>query len=121
MVVVPVPLHWTRLISRRYNQASLLSRLVARGLGAPHVPDALRRVKRTTKMETVGRDARFAALAGAIAHHPARAHLIAGRDVLLVDDVMTSGATFAAATESLQAAGAHRVCILALARVVKDT
>ncbi|UTH48085.1 ComF family protein [Loktanella salsilacus] len=121
MVVVPVPLHWTRLISRRYNQAALLSRLVARGLGAPHVPDALRRVKRTTKMETVGRDARFAALAGAIAHHPARAHLIAGRDVLLVDDVMTSGATFAAATESLQAAGAQRVCILALARVVKDT
>ena len=121
MVVVPVPVHWTRLIARRYNQAALLSRLVARGLGALHVPDALRRVVRSPKMETVGRDARFAALQGAIDHHPRRATLLAGRDVLIVDDVMTSGATLAAATEAAHAAGAQRVCVLTLARVVKDT
>ena len=121
MVVVPVPLHWSRLIARRYNQAALLSRLVARGLGALHVPDALRRVRRNPKMETVGRDARFAALQGAIAYHTGRAHLLAGRDVLLVDDVMTSGATLAAATEAARAAGAQRVCVLTLARVVKET
>ena len=121
MVVVPVPLHWSRLIARRYNQAALLSRLVARGLGAAHVPDALRRVTRNPKMEAVGRDARFAALQGAIAHHPKRRHLLHGRDVLIVDDVMTSGATLAAATEAADAAGAGRVCVLTLARVVKET
>ncbi|SEN10561.1 Predicted amidophosphoribosyltransferases [Loktanella fryxellensis] len=121
MVVVPVPLHWSRLLSRRYNQAALLSRLIARGLGATHVPDALRRVVRSPKMEAVGREARFAALHGAIAPHARRTHLLQGRPVLLVDDVMTSGATLTAAADAALAAGAARVCVLTLARVVRDT
>ncbi len=121
MIVVPVPVHWTRLVARRYNQAALLSRLIARGLDGIHVPDALVRRVRTTKMEAVGRDARFAALHGALTHNPRRAPLLAGREVLIVDDVMTSGATLTAATEAAYAAGADRVCMLTLARVVKET
>ena len=121
MIVVPVPLHWSRLLGRRYNQAALLSGRIAKALGAAHVPDALLRPKRTAKMEAYSRDARFAALQGSIVPNDRRVHLLAGRNVLIVDDVMTSGATFAAATEAAHDAGAQRVCVLALARVVKET
>ena len=72
-------------------------------------------------MEAYSRDARFAALQGSIVPNVRRAHHLAGRDVLIVDDVMTSGATFAAATEAAHDAGAQRVCVLALARVAKET
>lgn len=117
---VPVPLHWSRLLKRRYNQAADLAKGVAQIAGASVVPDALRRVKRTKALDGHTRDARFAALEGAIAVNPRRAHLIQGRDVVIVDDVMTSGATFAACTEMCIAAGAQSVCVLALARVAKD-
>lgn len=119
-LLVPVPLHWTRLLSRRYNQAALLARTAARALGRPDCPDALLRRRRTTSLDGHGREARFALLDGAITPHPGRRGLIAGRPVLLVDDVMTTGATLAAATEALHAAGATRVCTMVLARVAKD-
>ncbi|MFB1024689.1 MAG: ComF family protein, partial [Octadecabacter sp.] len=64
---------------------------------------------------------RFEALSGAIVPNPKRMALLNGRKVLLIDDVMTSGATFAAAAEACYSAGADDVCVLALARVVKDT
>ncbi|WP_349291178.1 phosphoribosyltransferase family protein [Loktanella sp. SALINAS62] len=120
MVVVPVPLHWSRLLTRRYNQANLLSRLVARGLDLTHVPDALIRPKRSPKMQDTTRAARFAALDCAIRPHPRRMTFLQGRSVLIVDDVMTTGATLAAATEAAHMAGAARVHVLTLARVVKD-
>jgi len=119
-IVVPVPLHWTRLLSRRYNQAALLAQTAAGLLRLPHCPDALLRRRRTASLEGHGRDARFAVLDRAITPHPARKPRIAGRPVLLVDDVMTSGATLAAATEALHTAGATRVNAIMLARVVKD-
>jgi len=117
---VPVPLHWTRLLKRRFNQAADLARGIAKHAGADVLPDGLHRIKRTQSLDGHSRKARFAALQGAIAVNPRRAHLIKGRDVVLVDDVMTSGATFAACTEMCFAAGAQSVCILALARVAKD-
>lgn len=120
MVVAPIPLHWQRLLRRRYNQAALLSVNVARTLGLPHFPDLLRRARRTPSQDGRDRDGRFANVAGALVVSPDRARRIAGRAVLLVDDVMTSGATFAAATEACRAAGAERVFILSLARVAKD-
>lgn len=119
-LVVPVPLHRTRLLRRRYNQAALLSAQLARQAGLPHRPDALIRTRRTRKLDGHGKEARFAALQGAIAPHPRHGAAVQGRDILLVDDVMTSGATLAAATEACHAAGARQVCIAALARVVKD-
>lgn len=120
MLVVPIPLHWMRLIKRRYNQASMLSEGVARLAGLDHCPDVLRRVRRTGTQDGHSRDGRFANLVGALSVHPKRAELVEGRHVLLVDDVMTSGATFAAAAEACIAAGASDVSVLCLARVAKD-
>ncbi len=120
MLVVPVPLHWLRLIRRRYNQAALLSRAVARLAGLDHCPDALVRHRSTGNQDGKTRDARFANLVDAFSVPRRREALVAGREVLLVDDVMTSGATFSSATEALVSAGARSVDVLGLARVAKD-
>ncbi len=120
MIIAPVPLHWSRLLRRKYNQAALLSQQVARLAGLDHTPDLLHRLHRTPSQEGRDRAARFANLLDAMVVPPRRADLVAGRSVLLVDDVMTSGATFAAAAEACIAAGASRISVLALSRVAKD-
>ena len=120
MAIVPVPVHWLRLLQRRYNQAALLANRVGRALDLPVLPDALIRPKRTKVQDGMTRDQRFQNLSDAFAPHPRRGTALAGRSVLLVDDVMTSGATLAAAAEACRAAGAARVSVLALARVAKD-
>ncbi len=119
-VLVPVPLHWVRLARRRYNQAALLVHALGKALERPVCADALLRPKKTQPLEGHNRDARFAALSGAIAPNPKRTDIVNGRSVLLVDDVMTSGATLAASAEAARAAGATNVSIVTLARVVKD-
>lgn len=120
MLVVPVPLHRLRLLRRRYNQAALLAQAVARASGLDYCPDLLIRPRRTPSQEGRGREDRFANLHDAIRLHPRRAARVAGRAVLLVDDVMTSGATLAAAAEACRAGGAAEVCVLVLARVAKE-
>ena len=120
ILVVPVPLHWFRLFRRKYNQAALLSKAVARLAGLAQCPDALIRRRPTGTQDGKTRDGRFANLIGAFQVPPRREATIRDRDILLVDDVMTSGATFAAATEALVAAGAASVSVLSLARVAKD-
>jgi ComF family protein len=120
MVTVPVPLHWWRLLRRKYNQSALLSAALARAAGLEHCPDALVRHRNTGSQEGRDRDGRFRNVSDAFQVPQARRKRIAGRHVLLVDDVMTSGATFAAATEALLAAGAAEVSVLALARVAKQ-
>lgn len=119
-VVAPVPLHWWRLIRRKYNQAALLSAALARETGLEHCPDLLLRRRNTGSQEGRSREDRFANLRGAFAIHPRRRARIEGRPVLIVDDVMTSGATFSAAATACLAAGASHVDVLALARVAKD-
>lgn len=120
MLVVPVPLHWFRLLRRKYNQAALLSKALAGLSGLDHCPDALVRRRTTGTQEGRTRDGRFANMADAFRVPKSRATLVEDREILLVDDVMTSGATFAAATEALFAAGARSVDVVSLARVAKD-
>jgi predicted amidophosphoribosyltransferase len=120
LLVVPVPAHWTRLFARRYNQAAVLARAVSALAGLQYVPAALIRSRRTSPQEDMTREERFANLSGAILPHPGKGKVLAGRKVLLVDDVMTSGATFASATEACHQAGAAEVNVVALARVAKE-
>ncbi len=120
MLVVPIPLHWFRLLRRRYNQSALLTARVAKLAGLEHCPDLLQRRRHTPTQEGRGRDARFVNMADALRVHPRHMGRAEGRHILLVDDVMTSGATLAAAAEACLSAGAADISVLTLARVAKD-
>ena len=117
-VLVPVPLHRRRLWKRGFNQAALLARAIARRSGAAMAVDALVRAKPTRSSQGMGRRARVANVRGAF--KVARPEAIAGREVVLVDDVLTTGATVEACTRILLRAGAKRVRVLTWARVVRD-
>ncbi|MEI9906172.1 MAG: ComF family protein [Asticcacaulis sp.] len=115
-VVVPVPLHPLRLLQRRYNQAAELARPLARHAGKTCLPDGLLRTRMTPR-QGASADARWANVRGAFAVAKAAAKRIAGRKVVLVDDVFTTGATVRACTEALLSAGAASVDVAVLARV----
>ena len=116
-IVVPVPLHRWRLFRRGFNQAALLSLAIARRTPCRAVPDALRRVRRTPVLGPLSATQRAEALAGAFAVRASRRAALAGKHVVLVDDVMTSGATALACTETLLQAGCAGVDVLVAARV----
>ncbi len=118
-LVAPVPLHRWRLFRRRYNQAALLAQAFGAATDLPCVPDLLNRVRATPSQGRMSRARRRDNVRGAFAIAPARAEAIKGRRVLLVDDVLTTGATVNAATRCLLNAGAAAVDVLTLARVVR--
>lgn len=121
MIVVPVPLHLRRMLRRKYNQAELLAAAVAKHHALDHQPRLLRRVRHTDGQDHRSVMDRHANVAGALAVDPARAARLRGRPVLLIDDVMASGATLAEATERLSEAGFGPISVAVLARAVKDT
>lgn len=116
-VLVPVPLHRARLRRRRYNQAALLARAVGGLAEKPVLVDALVRTRHTEALGRLGAAAREAEVAGAVEVRPGREAWIAGKRILLVDDVMTSGATASVCAEALLDAEAASVDVLAAARV----
>jgi predicted amidophosphoribosyltransferase len=116
-VLVPVPLHRWRLFHRRYNQAALLAKAVGRIAGRACALDGLQRVRSTASLGEKSAVERAAEVADAFTVPPRRARLMLGRHVLLIDDVMTSGATCNACARALLAAGATSVDVLVAARV----
>jgi ComF family protein len=119
-VLVPVPLHRWRLARRRFNQSALLVQALARVAGTQAAVQALVRTRATPSQDGRDRNARFVNVAEAIRPHPRHGRVLRDRVVVLVDDVMTSGATLAAASEACRMAGATQVRVLALARVGDD-
>jgi ComF family protein len=117
---VPVPLHRWRLWSRGFNQSALLTRELAALRGGEVWVDALRRVKATPALGGLGRAARARALSGAIAVDPRRAEQVRAARIVLVDDVLTSGATTDAGVRALKRAGAEKVVIACFARVIDE-
>lgn len=115
--LVPVPLHRRRMLSRRYNQAALLARALSRQSGRPALLDALRRVRATSPLAEMSPNRRSAEMEAAIAVRPARRVMLEQSRVLLIDDVLTSGATARACVSVLLAAGVTRVDVLVAARV----
>ena len=119
-LVIPVPLHRWRLWSRGFNQSALLARELAARTGAELLVDGLIRTKRTPPLGGLGRTARARALAGAIQLNRRKAERFRGARVLLVDDVLTSGATSNACVHVLKRAGAEQVMLGCFARVLDE-
>jgi ComF family protein len=118
-VLVPIPLHWRRLLVRNFNQAELLAaRLAQRVETDLFCSDVLARRRYHPPMKDVSRAERISRLENVF--EVVRSDVIEGRLVILVDDVMTTGATLADATRACYASGARGVCVLALARAAKD-
>jgi ComF family protein len=118
-VIVPVPLHRRRLWLRRFNQSAMLAQAIARLTGKPFAPAALTRIRATAQQVGLSQAARDDNVRGAFRVLPPEKPSVAGRRVLLVDDVYTTGATVKAATRALLRGGAIAVDVLVFARVVR--
>lgn len=116
-LIVPVPLHWTRLFSRRYNQAGLLAHAIHAAGGPPVAPDWLVRRRRTPSQGRLGPLARARNVRGAFALR--RGHSVKGMRLVIVDDVLTTGATAEECARVLRREGAQYVGVLTLARALR--
>ncbi len=112
--IAPVPMHPWRLFTRRYNQSALLARVMSKQSGAPYVPELLKRVRRTPPQAGLARKERIKNVKRAFAVSPR--HDVKGKTVLLVDDVLTTGATIQECSRMLKRAGAKQVFVATLAR-----
>ena len=117
-VLVPVPLHRSRLLARRYNQSAELARLVARQVGLDFAPDLVKRKRRTRQQVGLSGEQRRRNVAGAFSVSPRAAARFAGRRIVIVDDVLTTGSTVKALTHEFKRAGFHDIDVVTFARVV---
>jgi len=117
-LIAPVPLHRWRLFSRRFNQSAELVRAIERQTGLHAQPGLLERVRPTRPQVGLSGEARRRNVAGAFRLRAGAADLVRDRIVVIVDDVVTTGATIEACARAVRAGGAREVRILALARVV---
>ena len=116
--MIPVPLHWRRLWARRFNQSALLAQAISRETGVAVSDTALRRVKATAQQVGLTQSERAQNVQGAFRVPTNRKAEVAGRRIVLVDDVLTSGATSDACARALLRAGARNVDLVVFARVV---
>jgi len=116
--LIPVPLHWRRLWARRFNQSASLAQAISAASSVPVLHAALTRVKATAHQVGLSQTARAGNVQGAFRVPPQAKAEVAGRRLVLVDDVLTSGATVDACTRALLRAGAANVDVLVFARVV---
>jgi ComF family protein len=116
--LVPVPLHWRRLWARRFNQSAALAQVIAMETGVPVIHDGLRRVKATVQQVGLTRAQRADNIQGAFRVPTGGKAGVTGRRLILVDDVLTTGATVDGCTRALLRAGASHVDVLVFARVV---
>lgn len=117
-VLVPVPLHWRRAWRRRYNQSGALAVVIERQTGVKLASEALKRIRPTEQQIGLSRPQRASNVQGAFKVAPDRQAVIAGRRIVLIDDVLTSGATVDACARALLRAKAASVDVLVFARVV---
>jgi ComF family protein len=118
-LVMPAPLHWTRLLERRFNQSAWLAQAVSRAVGKPLAVDLLTRRRRRKSQEGLSASQRRRNVEGVFAVAPLMAGRVQGRIVVLIDDVFTTGATAGACAKALLRAKAAKVHVLTLARVVR--
>ena len=119
-IIAPIPLHWRRLMARRFNQSAILAERIAAICGGRLERRLFTRKKSTPpQREAPSTEARRRNVAGAFAVPPEKREIIRGAKIVLIDDVLTTGATLSSAARTLKAAGAVRVNALVLARVVK--
>jgi ComF family protein len=116
--LVPVPLHWRRLWARRFNQSAALAGAISTHCGAPVLHGALKRVRATAQQVGLNKSERAENVQGAFKVPPEQKAAIAGRRLVLVDDVLTSGSTVDSCARALLRAGAAHVDVLVFARVV---
>jgi ComF family protein len=117
--IIPVPLHWKRGWSRRYNQSAALAKMIAKQSGVPVLADVLKRVRPTVQQVGLSRAERARNVQGAFKVSPLKKADVQGRHLVLVDDVLTSGATVDACARALLRAKAASVDVLVFARVVE--
>src|SRR5215467_622067 len=117
--LVPVPLHWRRLWARRFNQSAMLAATVSRQTGVPVAAGALKRVKPTAQQVGLSRTERTANVQGAFRVPGDGKAAVTGRRLVLIDDVLTSGATVDGCARALLRAGAGNVDVLVFARVAE--
>lgn len=118
--LIPVPLHWRRMFERHYNQSLLLAREVAKVSGIPLLADGMKRTRHTPPQASMNRKERLENVRGAFAVTEKGKEAIKGKIVVLIDDVMTTGATLHACCKSLRHAGARDVRVLTLARRLRE-
>jgi len=116
--LIPVPLHWRRLWARRFNQSALLAKTISHETGVGVADGVLKRVKATAQQVGLSQTERAENVQGAFRVPPERKADVAGRRVVLIDDVLTSGATSDACAHTLLRAGANQVDVVVFARVV---
>lgn len=117
--LIPVPLHWRRLWTRRFNQSAALADAISTTVSVPVLPDVLKRIKPTPQQVGLSRSEREQNVQGVFRVPPEKRGEIRGRRVVLVDDVLTSGSTVDACTRALLRAGAAEVDVVVFARVVQ--